>query len=307
MVMDMQRITGKTALVGLMGWPVAHSLSPAMHNAAFAYLGLDWAYLPLPVMAGQVEAALRGLVALHFVGFNVTLPHKVAVMPYMDELSPAARQIGAVNTVRIEQGKLRGLNTDPQGFLNSLLEAGFQPHGKRVVLLGAGGSARAVVYALAQAQARSLMVLNRTFARAEKLVRDMAVLFPNGGLECRPLNSRELAYAVEHVDLVVNSTSVGMHPEVADCPWPDDLPMPAGALYYDLIYNPLETLFLARARSVGAQTVNGLGMLVHQGALGFQQWTGKQAPLEVMRSACLEAMQEWLAAAESAPGPPDEG
>jgi shikimate dehydrogenase len=155
-------ITGKTARVGLIGWPVGHSLSPAMHNAAFAELQLDWVYLPLPVQPADVQVALKGLAALNFVGVNVTVPHKQAVIRYLDELSDASKITGAVNTIHIKDGKFLGYNTDAVGFLNSLIEANCHPKGLRIAVLGAGGAARSVVFALARAEAASVTVFNRT-------------------------------------------------------------------------------------------------------------------------------------------------
>ncbi|MBN1218439.1 MAG: shikimate dehydrogenase [Anaerolineae bacterium] len=285
-----QPITSKTALVGVMGWPLEHSLSPAMHNAAFAELGIDWAYLPLPVQPGAVEQALRGLMALNFVGTNVTVPHKQAVMRYMDELSDAAQITGAVNTVYIQDGKFIGSNTDPAGFLDSLREAGCHPRGMRVAVLGAGGAARAVVFALARAEADSVVVFNRTAQRAAFLVDDLADAFPDSRLSFEALTQKALAVLGSDVDLVVNTTSVGMYPHVDTCPWPEGVPIPANVLFYDLVYNPLETTFLARARAAGARAIDGLGMLVHQGALSLKMWTGHSAPVGVMRDACLRGL-----------------
>lgn len=284
-------ITGKTSLVGLIGWPVAHSLSPSMHNAAFAELGLDWAYVPLPVRPDDVEQALKGLAALSFVGANVTVPHKQAVMRYMDELSDSARITGAVNTIHFQNGKFSGYNTDAIGFLNSLKEANCDPQGMRVAVLGAGGAARAVVFALARAGADSIIVLNRTAERGAFLVGDLAAAFPNSSLTFEALTSESLAVLDSTVDLVINSTSVGMYPNVEASPWPADVPMPANVIFCDLVYNPLETVFLARAHAAGATTVDGLGMLVHQGAYAFEKWTGQSAPVDVMRQACLSKLK----------------
>ncbi|MBN1994827.1 MAG: shikimate dehydrogenase [Anaerolineae bacterium] len=285
-----QPITGKTSVVGVLGWPVEHSLSPAMHNAAFAEMGLDWAYVPLPVQPGDVEQALKGLLALNFVGSNVTVPHKQAVMRYMDELSDAAQITGAVNTIHLRDGKFIGSNTDPAGFLNSLHEAGCWPRGLRAAVLGAGGAARAVVFALAQAEVGAVVVFNRTAERAAFLVDDLADVFPDSRLSFEALTRETLLKLGNRVDLVVNTTSVGMYPQVDTCPWLEDVPMPGNAFFYDLVYNPLETVFLARARAAGATAVDGLGMLVHQGALSFETWTGRQAPLQVMRRACLQGL-----------------
>jgi shikimate dehydrogenase len=261
-----------------------------MHNAAFAQLGLDWAYLPLPVHPGHVHQAVQGLAALNFVGVNVTVPHKQAVSRYMDELSEAARIIGAVNTIHIKDGKYYGYNTDAVGFLNSLLEGGCNPKGLRVAVLGAGGAARAVVFALCRAEAAQVTVFNRTAERAAFLVDDLAEAFPDSRLKFAALTTASLSELCGQVDLIVNTTSVGMLPLGQHCPWPDEVPLPAHATMYDLVYNPLETTFLARARAAGATVIDGLGMLVHQGADAFSLWTGRPAPIEVMRRACLTGL-----------------
>ena len=283
-------ITGTSKLVGLIGWPVKHSLSPSMHNAAFIALNLNWAYVPLPVQPSQIEAALRGLGALNFVGVNVTVPHKQAVMRYMDGLNDAARIIGAVNTVHLKDGKFFGYNTDAIGFLNSLLEVGCNPKGSRVAVLGAGGAARAVVYALATAGAQTVTVFNRTAERAAFLVEDLADTFADGHLKFAPLTNEALAALDDHVDLVINTTSLGMSPDVESCPWPGEVSIPNRAAFYDLVYNPLETTFLARAKAAGNPTIDGLGMLVHQGAAAFEVWTERHPPVEAMRAACLAGL-----------------
>lgn len=285
--MNIQPITGKTSLVGLIGWPVEHSLSPMMHNAAFTALEIDWAYVPLPVRPEDVQEGLKGLAALNFVGANVTVPHKQAVMRYLDELSDASRITGAVNTIHIKNGKFYGHNTDASGFLNALKEAGCEPKGLRVAVLGAGGAARAVVYALAWAEADSIVVLNRTAERAAFLVDDLAEAFPDSKLGFESLTSKALITLNSNIDLVVNTTSVGMYPNIEHSPWPVEVSIPNGAIFNDLVYNPLETTFLAAARAAGSQTIDGLGMLIHQGAFAFERWTGHQAPIEVMRRACL--------------------
>ncbi len=283
-------ITGKTSLVGLIGWPVEHSLSPMMQNAAFTKVGLDWVYVPLPVRPDNVPQALAGLSALNFVGVNVTVPHKQAVMRYMNELSDSAKIIGAVNTICLQQGKYIGHNTDATGFLNSLLEANCHPQGMRVAVLGAGGAARAVVFALAQAKAASVIVLNRTAERAAFLVDDLVETFPNNALHFAALTPQSIMDLNNQLDLVVNTTSVGMSPNIEDCPWPSDVAMPSQTIFYDLVYRPLETVFLARAREAGAKTIGGLGMLIHQGAAAFERWTGQAAPIAVMRQACMDGL-----------------
>ncbi|GAB4537085.1 MAG: shikimate dehydrogenase [Anaerolineae bacterium] len=281
-------ITGHTTLVGVMGWPVKHSLSPAMHNAAFAELGLDWVYVPLPVYPDHVGEALRGLRALGFAGANVTVPHKQAVLAHLDEVGRAAQVIGAVNTIVVRDGVLYGDNTDAAGFLASLRETGFDPAGTYCALLGAGGAARAVAHALAEAGALQVSVYNRSFSRARDLCRDMAKF--HSSVRFEPGSLKDVASIQDDIDLLVNATSLGMWPAIEASPWPGELPIPAHLTVCDLVYNPQETLFLSQARAVGAEIVGGLGMLVHQGAAAFEMWTGRPAPLETMRAACLRVL-----------------
>jgi len=298
---DHPPITATTKLVGLLGWPVSHSVSPLMHNAAFAALGLDWRYVPLPVdpqRADAVRRAVRGLAALGMAGANVTVPHKQAVMPYVDRLLPAAQAIGAVNTLVVEEdGSLTGDNTDAAGFMADLREHGVEVEGRRVLLLGAGGSARAVAYGLMKAGAERIDVLNRTPAAAQALVDAiqplMAVSDPLAPGFCSlvagalPQKVERLAY---DADLIVNCTSLGMTPHSDTTPWPHDVPLHSGQVVYDLVYNPPQTVLLRQAAASGAQAVGGLGMLVWQGALAFERWTGCQAPVAVMRRAAEDHM-----------------
>ncbi|HXW01166.1 MAG TPA: shikimate dehydrogenase, partial [Anaerolineae bacterium] len=277
--MKQHQITDKTRLVGIIGWPVDDRLDPAMHNAAFAELGIDWAYIPLPVQPHQLDQALKGLVTLNFVGVNIVAPHQQAVMRYIDELSEAARITGAVNTLHIRARKFYGYNTDATGFLKALQEAGYDPKGMQVAILGAGSAARAVIFSLARAKADHIMVFNRTAERAAFLVDDLAEAFPTSRLVFEPLNSASLAALHGKVDLVVNTTSVGMRPNIDACPWPADVFISSNTIFYDLVYDPLDTLFLQRARAAGIRTIDGLGMLVHQGVFAFEKWTGQQAPV----------------------------
>jgi shikimate dehydrogenase len=268
--------------VCLIGWPVEHSVSPAMHNAAFGALDLPWRYTLLPAPPGEVRAALARLKAQGYRGANVTVPHKQAVMPHLDEIAGAARAVGAVNTIVARRGRLVGHNTDAGGFLAALREGGFEPAGKHALVLGAGGAARAVIYALTQTGC-AVAVHNRTARRAAELIRTLDV-------PARLVD--DLAeIESEAFDLLVNATSVGMAPHVDASPWPAALPLPARWTVYDLVYNPAETRLLARARAAGATAIGGLGMLVHQGALAFELWTGHPPPVEVMRAAAQNALR----------------
>lgn len=284
-------IDGQTRLVGVMGWPVEHSLSPPMHNAAFAALGLNWCYVPLSVPPDQVQAALAGLRALGFAGANVTVPHKQAVIPYLRTLTDAAQAIGAVNTIWIDkEGALHGDNTDAYGFLAALREIDFDPRGVRAAILGAGGSARAVAYALGSAEARYVGLWNRTVSRAEAIAQDMGARFPQVTYEAHALPG-ELYLIPEDIDLIVHCTPVGMWPRVDESPWPPDLPFPRRCVVMDLIYRPEETRLIAQAQQAGCATLNGLSMLVHQGAAAFRRWTGMEPPIDVMTEALLAALR----------------
>jgi shikimate dehydrogenase len=294
-------IDAQTTLVGVIGWPIAHSLSPAMHNAAFDALGLNWRYLAFPVRPGEVSSAIDGLGALGFRGTNVTVPHKETVMRLMDEVPPRVRAFGAVNTVIIDRGAagartLRGENTDVGGLLHALREGGFEPAGKRVLVVGAGGGARGVVYALCDAGAAEIAVLNRTPARASALVADLASVAGGTSLRAGGLTPDALEAHANEVDLLVNTTTVGMWPRAEASIWPDGRPLPAGIAVCDLVYRPLETKLLRQAREAGAKTVDGLGMLIAQGALSFEMWTGQWPPVDVMRGACEAVLRKEMGA-----------
>lgn len=276
--------------VGLIGWPISHSLSPAMHNAAFAELGLNWHYSLFPTKSSDLESLLKNWDPNNLVGANVTMPHKQTIIPYLDQLTNDARIIGAVNTVHVKAGKFVGYNTDGIGFLNALKESGYKPEGMRVALLGAGGAARAACYSLAQAGADRITVVNRTFEHGVRLVNDMSEHFPACSLEYKPLSLETLEQLSVNVDLLVNATSVGMHPDVGDSLWPENLTISDKTICYDVIYKPIHTLFLRQAQNSGHPTINGLGMLVHQGVAAFRIWTGQNAPLETMKEACLDAL-----------------
>lgn len=288
-------ISGRTRVCGIFGHPVEHSFSPAMHNAAFDAAGLDYTYVPFPVEPGNLPAAVGAVRALGLAGVNVTIPHKKAVLPLLDDLSEEARLIGAVNTIVNRSGRLYGDNTDGRGFLRSLKErAGFDPAGKTALILGAGGAARAVAVQLALAGARNLLLANRSAERAAELagfisgktgVELEVVPWPEGEEEVLP------GEALRESDLVVQTTPLGMHPHISKTvPLSFELFRP-GQVACDLVYNPVETLFLRDAGRAGAVAVDGLGMLLYQGALAFELWTGKPAPVEVMRKALEEVLK----------------
>ncbi|HOU16118.1 MAG TPA: shikimate dehydrogenase [Anaerolineae bacterium] len=291
--MALSGINGHTTLVGLIAWPVGHSVSPPMHNAAFEALGLNWCYVPLPVAPSQVENAVRGVAALGFRGVNVTVPHKQAVLPALDVIAPDAARFGAVNTIVIERDTdgrpvITGHNTDYQGFLGSLRQGGFEPAGKSAVVVGAGGAGRAVVFGLLQANARDVLVLDTQPRQVQSLLADLG---GNGvPLRTAPLSTEILVESARAADLLVNATPVGMSPQIHASIWPDAASFPAHLTVFDLVYNPQETQLLRQARAAGALAIDGLDMLVRQGAIAFELWTGQQAPFDVMRAACERAL-----------------
>jgi shikimate dehydrogenase len=261
--------------VGVIGDPVRHSRSPQIHNAAFAALGIDWASVAFPVPAGRAVAALEGMRALGIEGLSVTMPHKEAVTDAVDRLTEAAAVLGAVNCVARDGDELVGDNTDGPGFLRALAaEAAFDPAGRTVAVVGAGGAARAVVVALAQAGAADVAVVNRTPEAAERAA---ALAGPGGRVAAPP--------AIAEVDLVVNATPLGMVGErLGRLPFDPEL-VHAGQVVADLVYEPAETALLVAVRARGAVGLNGLGMLVHQAALQLERWTGRPAPVDAMTAA----------------------
>jgi shikimate dehydrogenase len=293
-------------LVGLIGWPVEHSVSPAMHNAAFESLGLCWRYILLPTLPEQVEATLAQLKARDYRGANVTVPHKQAVMPVLDSIAPNARALGAVNTLvtgrRVDGTPIiDGYNTDDKGFVSALRHGGFEPEkGGHAVIVGAGGAARAVVYGLLWSGIGEITVLNRTPERAQALVSDLGDLHEWPGSMCDlPFTPETLVEAGRTADLLVNATTVGMWPRADGSIWPEGVPIPAHLAVFDLVYNPLETRLLRQARESGAHPIGGLEMLVRQGALALELWTGEPAPVSVMRAAAQEALKGDLSCYDS--------
>lgn len=270
-------VRANTTLVGVIGWPVGQSLSPTIHNAAFAALGLDWVYVPLPVAPGRVGDALAGLTALGFAGANVTMPHKTEIADRIDSLSEDAGILRAVNTIVVGAEGLSGHNTDAPGFDRFLRrDAGFDPAGRAALLFGAGGAARAAALSLARGGLASLTVALRDPARSRALARTLE------GFDTRlAVVPFERAPGVG-ADLVVNATPLGGHGEELPLP-----PLGPGVLAIDLLYRPSLTPLQAAAREAGAAALGGLGLLLHQAALSFELWTAQPAPMDVMSAAAL--------------------
>jgi shikimate dehydrogenase len=280
----------KAELTACFGQPVSENPTGVMQEAAFAALGLNWRYLTVEVPPAKLREAIIGARAFGLRGFNCTIPHKVAVMEYLDEIAPDAAVIGAVNTVRREGDRLIGENTDGKGFLRGVrVDAGVEPKGKRAVVLGAGGASRAIVTELALAGAADIVVVNRSAKRGEEMVADLAAK-TRAAIRFEPWLGTYRIPA--DVDLLVNATSIGLYPDVDSIP-PVDL---SGArpemLVSDAVFNPPETRLLAAARRRGLPVLDGLSMLVYQGVIGFQLWTGQHPPVNVMKEALRKALSE---------------
>jgi shikimate dehydrogenase len=284
-------ITSMTKVCGLIGDPVAHSVSPAMHNAAFECLKLDYIYLPFRVKNEHLKKAIEGAQSLSIRGLNVTIPHKVDIIPLLNELDPPTERIGAVNTIVNDKGNLKGYNTDASGFMEALLQGGFKPQNKKAVVLGAGGASRAVCFALAESGAE-VIILNRQ----QEMHWAVGLAVSVSELCQRQVNALELIEdnlraSLEDAELLVNATSVGMSPDAGQTPVGKKLLKP-GMVVFDVVFNPLKTRLLAEAEEAGAKTISGIDMLVWQGALAFKLWTGLKPPVEIMKAAALKALKE---------------
>lgn len=274
----------------LLGYPVGHSMSAVMHNAAFRELGLDYRYelksVPPDELGALVASQLRGT---DFAGASVTIPHKLAIIEHLDGVDPSALRIGAVNTIVNEDGRLKGFNTDGVGALRGMTEAYGEVEEARVVMVGAGGAARAVGYHLSTG-VRELTIANRTLGRAEELAKSLSA-----NPECRaavrsiPLERDALRAAIEEADILVNGTPLGMHPKTDDTPVQKEMLHP-GLLVFDLVYNPIKTRLLREAEEAGAAILPGVNMLVYQGAAAFKMWTGVDSPVETMKAAVVGAL-----------------
>ena len=284
--------SGTTKNLGVIGWPIAHSLSPTLQNAALEAAGLDYVYTALPVRPEELSVAVAGLKALHFRGFNVTIPHKQAVLHALDEIEEDAQIIGAVNTVVSDEGKLKGYNTDVTGFLDALSLSGFRPEGQKCVLFGAGGAARAVLWGLIKSGVRSVTVGARHPERAEALTEDFAARASIRGtrLAACHFSSEEFLADFREADLIVNATPLGMTPNIDAMPPVDFTQAKERAFAYDIIYTPAETKFLREARLAGHPTLNGEMMLVLQGAAAFRLWTDVTPDTEAMKLALRQAL-----------------
>jgi len=281
-------ITKDTQLCAVIGNPIAHSLSPAIHNAAFDALDLDFVYLAFRVE--DVKGALDGMRALtNFRGMSVTIPHKIEAMKYVDEVVEVDRSIGSINTIINEKGRLIGLGTDGPGALKALVDAGVELDGKNILMLGSGGAARAIAFTLARkTQLSRLIILDVNEPMLQGLTADLKT-GTEASIESMTLNDDSLAHVMEYADVIVNCTPIGMHPKEDVSLVPSGLFRP-GQVVFDIVYTPLETRLLADARSHGLKVISGVEMFINQAVLQFRHFTGVDAPVEVMRRVVMEKL-----------------
>lgn len=296
-------ITAKTKVLAVIGDPIEHSMSPTMHNAAINALNLDYIYVAYHVKPDQLHAACIGFCALGIKGINVTIPHKVNVMQYLDEIDPIAQGIGAVNTIKNENGKLIGRNTDGEGMLMALENAGFDPSQKKCLLIGAGGAARAISYILAT-KAKEICVSDLYPEVADKLRGNLQSFFSKTDIldklklskapliRAIPLNEESFKSELKNTDLLVNTSPIGMHPEFETRSPLDEMniKLPSNLFVFDAVYNPMETKFLRNAKKMGCQTLGGIYMLVNQGAIAFEWWTGIKPNYSLMTEAAIRKL-----------------
>lgn len=277
--------TNKDILLGVMGDPIAQSKSPLMHGAALKALGIPGAYVPLHIVPDQLGEAVRAIRTLGFRGVNVTIPHKVAVMEYLDKLDESAVAVGAVNTIVNDNGILTGFNTDGIGYVRSLkAEAAPDLSSARILVIGAGGAARGIVTALLQENPSTVLIANRTADKAKELAEAC-----RGKGKAEGIGMNEIGGHIGGMDIVINTTSVGMYPHPNDTPIDPEL-LPAGIIVSDLIYNPLRTRLLSESLERGCRIHGGLGMFVYQGAYALEYWTGRTAPVDIMRQTILDCL-----------------
>lgn len=276
----MKAINSKTRYIGLLGHPLGHTFSPSMQNAALQNKGINMLYLPLDIVPYSFEKVVKIMPYMGFNGYNVTIPYKVDIIKHLNEIDKLAKRIGAVNTVTINDGVLKGYNTDGKAFLRSLEEAGSSVDGKSFFVLGSGGVSRAICTTLAFNKVRKIVICNRTYEKAVFLSEDINKIIPNLSIAI-PMVYEKMKKAIEECDVLVNTTNIGTFPKTEETPIDKKL-LKKNLIVYDVIYNPRKTRLLLEAEKQGCNVISGLGMLVYQGAEAFELWTGIEPPVEIM-------------------------
>lgn len=295
-ISDMPKIDQHTRLIGLFGYPLHHSFSPVMHNTVFETLGLNYAYLPLPVQPGHLNEGIMALRACGFIGANVTIPHKEQILPFLDAVTPEAELVGAVNTLYFNENKqLVGDNTDVEGFRRSLVKTGVSIEGRSVAIIGSGGAARAVAVALARLDVKEIIFLARRQEAVMRVIDDLKPLFPDMIWTPHTKPTSIFAEDLERVWLLVNASPVGMYPQDQQSPVSRTMigMLPTGAHVYDLVYNPARTILMQWASERSLIPHGGLDMLAYQGAVAFERWTGVTPPVERMIESITEQLNRY--------------
>ncbi len=282
---DNSFISGHTRVLCVIGYPIEHSMSPIMHNAVIRELKLNYIYLAFKVSPNNLNLAVKGFRAFNIKGINVTLPFKQKIMKYLDDIDPIAQKIGAVNTIKNNNGNLSGRNTDAEGAKNALINAGYTISGKNILILGAGGAARALTYILAK-DINRIVIANRTEKRSIKLANELRKNF-NIKVEGKKNTISVLKEESKKANILINTTPIGMYPSVEKSPIPAEF-LHKDLIVYDIVYNPLETKLMKDATKMGCNTIGGLDMLVNQGALAFEWWTNKKPNINLMKNKVIE-------------------
>ncbi len=282
-------ITARTKVLCIIGYPIEHSMSPIMHNAAIQDLNLNYIYLAFSIYPNNLELAVEAFRAFNIKGINVTIPFKQKIMEYLDDIDTITQKIGAINTIKNDKGYLTGRNTDAEGGKKAILNAGYTILGKNILLLGAGGAARALSYILAN-DVNKIVIANRTEKRAEKLTNELKKSF---GINAEPkkFNNYVLREEAKTADILINTTPVGMYPNVDKSPIPAEF-LHKDLIVFDVVYNPLETKLIKEATKKGCKTLGGLDMLVNQGASAFEWWTNKKPNVNLMKKIIIEFLSK---------------
>ncbi len=278
-------ITARTNVLCVIGHPIEHSMSPIMHNAALKDLSLDYVYVAFNIPPNDLKKTVLGFKMFNIKGINVTIPYKEKIIPYLDKIDPLAEKIGAVNTIKNESKYLIGKNTDASGAKKALLDAGCEISGKKALILGAGGAAKAVSFAISE-DLKAVYIANRTEKRAIKLAKDLTNKTTIKAVG-KNMSKNTLKNLLDDVDILINTTPLGMYPDIEKSPISEEM-LHDNLFVFDIVYNPLETRLLKEARKIGCKTLGGLAMFVNQGALAFEWWTGKKPNLSLMKEKVVE-------------------
>lgn len=278
-------VSAQTKVLCVIGHPIEHSMSPVMHNAAISDLNLDYIYLAFDIFPSNLSLVVKGFRAFNIMGINVTIPFKQKILKYLDEIEPMAQKIGAVNAIKNDEGYLIGRNTDAEGAMKAFLDAGYSLPGKNILLLGAGGAARAIAYIMAE-EAKKIVIANRTIKKAIKIANELKKYF-NTNIEVQNNSASVLKEESKKADILINTTPIGMHPNVQLSPINAEF-LHEDLIVYDIVYNPLETKLIRDATEKGCKTIGGLDMLVNQGALSFEWWTNKKPNVNLMKNKIIE-------------------